>query len=189
LAQRRAGHGVLLEEEEARMLSFPWAFETAAIVCCGLGIVTGGTVEKRETIRDFEIVATLPKRTFSMGEPIPLTCEFRNNTDRNVRFWERGFYWNHLLTVRDENGREAPLTETGKEFRQSFSPNGDPGKTLPVTVGARSSYRSLSDDGVNNLRQLYHLRPGKYRVRVLLLDNREPGYNIIAKPVDFVVKP
>lgn len=138
----------------------------------------------------YGLFVTLPRDTFAAGEPIPLRCEFRNRSESPVTIWRSGFFTNHFVSVRDEAGREPPLTVEGRMCRASFAPRGPRPKNYPATIppgGAvlLAGKRSAKVD----LAEMYRLTPGRYAVAVVYEEHQEPAMKLSSDWVEFEVKP
>lgn len=115
----------------------------------------------------------LPRKSFELGESIPMNLEFVNESGREFTIWECGFCLNHRLEVEDEQGRKAPLTEMGEKCQQRFSPGGPRDRNYPVHLAPGDSYRRPS---VPSLGYYFHLEPGAYRARVTYEDGEDETY-------------
>jgi uncharacterized protein (TIGR03067 family) len=106
---------------------------------------------------------SLAKARFEVGEAIPVSYVVRNVSKEVQTLWHSGFWPNHLILVKDADGKEPPLTAFGKQCRQAFSPGGERGKNAPVKVpagGEDAAYEQY------DLAKLYDLsRPGRYTVQ------------------------
>ena len=142
------------------------------------------------TVKPYELIARLPKKTFKLGDPVELFLEFKNNTDRSVTIWNCGLFPNHRFLVRTKRGKEAQLTETGRKWRSLFgSRNRD--KTYSIIVAPRRSYKY--EGKPIPLELLYDLPPGHYEVVVTYSDyeKHESLCKIEAssEPIGFTVIP
>lgn len=129
-----------------------------------------------------------PRTSFRLGESISLDIEFLNAADHAVVIFLGGSFWmNHLIEVRDVQGQQPPLTELGERCRKLFSPDGahDRGRAFAIKAGARHGCGNDAD-----LANLFQLKPGKYRVRVIYDEQHPPGIlRCNSNWVDFEVEP
>jgi hypothetical protein len=115
--------------------------------------------------------ASLPRRQFHAGEPIKLSLHFTNLSDQPVTIWQSGFWPNHRVLLTDEEGREPPLTNEGRERLAAFSPEGERSKNVPRVLQAG---RSMVEMRSLDLTELYEVKKGRYRVRVTYHDLQGP---------------
>jgi RNA polymerase sigma factor (sigma-70 family) len=108
---------------------------------------------------------TLPKAKFAIGEAIEVKYELKNVSKDEQTVWHSGFWANHLIVVKDADGKEPALTEFGKRLRKAFSPGGERGKNAPVKVppgGEDAAYERY------DLTWLYNLtKSGRYTVQYI----------------------
>jgi RNA polymerase sigma factor (sigma-70 family) len=126
---------------------------------------------------------------FAVGDPIPVVYVVRNVSKFEQVIWHSGFWPNHLIIVKDADGKEPLPTEFGKQCRQAFSPGGPRDKNVPVKVPAGG------EDGAYekyDLTKLYDLaKPGRYTVQYLYeekqggwegrLPSNEAPFEIVAR--------
>src|SRR5205085_1601682 len=74
---------------------------------------------------------TLKKPRFLVGEPIQVHYVVRNVASVAQTIWHSGFWPNHLVLVKEANGKEAPLTGVGQAVRHAFAPDGVRDKNFP----------------------------------------------------------
>ncbi len=132
---------------------------------------------------------TLPRDTFAVGEAVPVTYVVKNVSGHEQTLWHCGFWPNHQVLVRDAAGKEPPLSELGRQRRQSFAPGGERDKNVPVAVppgGEDAAYEKY------NLAALYDLsRPGRYTVQYVYeekhggwegrLPSNQAGFEVVAR--------
>ncbi len=130
---------------------------------------------------------TLPREKFTVGEAIPVTYVIKNFSKDEQTTWHSGFWPNHMIVVKDADGKEPPLTERGRQVRKAFAPEGGRDKNAPVKLkpGAEDSAWTKYD-----LQELYDLsKPGRYTVQYVYqegaLANRLPSnvvnFEIVAR--------
>lgn len=108
---------------------------------------------------------TLAKQKFVIGEPIDVKYVVKNVSKVEQVLWHSGFWANHLVLVRDADGKELPLNWTGERQRQAFSPGGERGKNVPWPL---PSGEVDAAEGNYDLTSFYFLtRPGKYTVQYI----------------------
>jgi hypothetical protein len=128
-------------------------------------------------------LASLPKQRFSRGEPIPLSFEIRNNSDRAVTIWHSGFWPNHVIKVRGQDGKEPALTPSGEERRRAFRPESPRRKNVPIEIKAGDS--SIKESPID-LNDLYDLPPGSYTCEITYDDAQAPTpLHITSAPIAF----
>jgi RNA polymerase sigma-70 factor (ECF subfamily) len=115
---------------------------------------------------------TLAREKFEVGEATLVKYVVNNVSHAEQVIWHRGFWPNHVLVVKDADGKEPPLTEFGSQCRKAFSPNRTHGgKRVPVKVppgGEDGAYEEY------DLTKHFHIsRPGRYTVQYLY-DDRQP---------------
>ena len=77
--------------------------------------------------------------------------------------WHSGFWPNHLILVKDADGKEPPLTAFGRQCRKAFSPGGERGKNFPVKVAAGGE--DAAYEKYDLTRHFDLSAPGRYTVR------------------------
>jgi RNA polymerase sigma factor (sigma-70 family) len=125
-------------------------------------------------VRGLRAKIMLPKERFAVGEAIPVTYIVKNVSQEEQILWHSGFWPNHLILVEDAAGKEPPLTESGQQCRNAFSPNGERKKNVRVPVaagGADAAYEKY------DLTSLYDLtRPGRYTVQYVYEEKLGSGW-------------
>jgi beta-lactamase regulating signal transducer with metallopeptidase domain len=108
---------------------------------------------------------SLATQKFLIGEPIEMKYAVKNVSSAEREIWHSGFWPNHLILVRDADGKEPPLTWMGQRYREVFSPGGSRDKNAPVAMppgGEDAAYEKY------DLTKLYELtKPGKYTVEYI----------------------
>jgi RNA polymerase sigma factor (sigma-70 family) len=108
---------------------------------------------------------TLAKAKFALGEAIKVEYMVKNVTKEEQTIWHSGFWPNHLIVVKDADGKEPALTEFGKQLRKAFSPGGERFKNSPVKVppgGEDAAYEKY------DLTWLYNIgKSGRYTVQYI----------------------
>ena len=112
------------------------------------------------TPEGFALVASLPKRTFR-DEPIPLTCEFQNQTRSPATIYACGFWPNHRVIVTDRQGVEPPMTKKGELCLARYKSDARDKNSKMIVKGGGSSKETIDVAG------LHHYRPGTYRLKVI----------------------
>jgi RNA polymerase sigma factor (sigma-70 family) len=116
-------------------------------------------------VKGLRAKVTLPKKTFAVGAAIQATYTVKNVSKVEQTVWHSGFWLNHLVLVRDADGKEPPLTPLGEQGRKAFSPGGERWKNVAVKVppgGADAAYE------LYDLAKLYDLsKPGRYTVQYI----------------------
>ena len=130
------------------------------------------------------LVAGLPKSTFHQGEPIPLSCTFRNGTRSPVTIYRCNFCPNHRVIVTDRDGVELPMTEAGQVCLAIYE-SGARDQNIKVVVEAGESSAETVD-----VARLYHYRPGRYRLEVVFdEDFAEPDpLKLVSEAVEFEIE-
>src|SRR5262249_20856452 len=115
---------------------------------------------------------TLAKEKFEVGEATPVKYVVKNVSHDEQVIWHRGFWPNHVLVVKDADGKEPPLTEFGSQCRKAFSPNRTHGgKRVPVKVPPGGEDRAYEEYDLTTHFDVS--RPGRYTVQYLY-DDRQP---------------
>jgi RNA polymerase sigma factor (sigma-70 family) len=114
-------------------------------------------------VKGLRAKVTLPKTKFAVGAAIPVTYTVKNVSKEEQTLFHCGFWPNHLILVRDADGKEPPLTPFGQQTRKAFEPAGERTKNVAVKVppgGEDAAYEKY------DLVKLYDLsRPGRYTVQ------------------------
>jgi hypothetical protein len=105
------------------------------------------------------------KETFAVGEPILATYMEANFSAKEQGLLDRGFWSNHLVFVRDAQGKEVPLTACGQELRDTFGPQG-PAKMSVRVVTWNPPPGGTGPSFGHDLTKIFDLsRPGRYTVQ------------------------
>lgn len=121
---------------------------------------------------------------FAAQDPIAVHLKIDNGRPDSITLWSCGFWPNHRVEITDENGEEPPLTEFGRNVRKAFA-SGARDKNVPFVVqpGKSGSYTS------GDLRKMYEMKPGKYKVQVLFNEVTPPSpIRIVSQPISFELK-
>jgi RNA polymerase sigma factor (sigma-70 family) len=114
-------------------------------------------------VKGLRAKVTLAKQKFAIGEAIEVKYLVKNVSKNEQTVWHSGFWPNHLIFVKDADGKEPPLTAYGKERRQAFSPGGERSKNVPWKIpsgGEDAAYEPY------DLTKLYDLgKSGRYTVQ------------------------
>jgi RNA polymerase sigma-70 factor (ECF subfamily) len=115
-------------------------------------------------VKGLRAKVSLARDKFEVGELILAAYVVKNVSNVEQTLWHSGFWPNHLIIIKDADGKEPPLTEHGKECRRVFSPGGERlRKNVAVKVpagGEDAAYEKC------DLTKLYDLsRPGRYTVQ------------------------
>jgi hypothetical protein len=121
--------------------------------------------------QDVSAVASLSKKTFKHGEPISVSFTITNRSGGQITIWLSGFWPNHYINVRDQNGIEPPLTAVGQERRKAFQPSGPRRKNIPFVLKPNDVFQN---DIRPDLSDLYQLGPGRYTVEITYDDRQSP---------------
>src|SRR5262249_41436980 len=107
---------------------------------------------------------TLPKKRYVVGEVIPVAYLIENVSKQDQVLHNCGFFGNHLILVVDAAGREAPLTELGRQCQEGFR-SGPRKKDVPVKVPPGGQHASSEK---YDLTRFYDLsQPGRYSVQFI----------------------
>jgi hypothetical protein len=116
---------------------------------------------------------SLATQNFLIGERIDVKYKVKNVSSGEQIIWHSGFWPNHLMLVRDADGKEPPLTWMGQRYREAFSPGGPRDKNAPVAVppgGEDAAYEEY------DLTKLYELiKAGTYTVQYIY-DEEQGGW-------------
>jgi hypothetical protein len=132
---------------------------------------------------------TIAQHHYAVGEPIQAKYVVKNVSKVKQTLWHSGFWPNHLILVRDAQGKKPLLTPEGRLRRRAFAPVGEWSKKIPWTLqpGAEDA-----TEGNYDLTTLFDLsNPGRYTVQYLyearqgfwegmLLSNTAP-FEVVAK--------
>jgi RNA polymerase sigma factor (sigma-70 family) len=114
-------------------------------------------------VKGLRAKVTLAKKRFKVGEAIPVKYTVKNVSKVEQIVWHSGFWFNHLILVRDAKGKEPPLTVLGQQCRKSFSPGGPRKKNAPVKIPPDREDTAYEQ---YDLAKLYDLsKPGRYTVQ------------------------
>jgi hypothetical protein len=116
---------------------------------------------------------SLAKAKFALGEAIQVKYVVKNVSKEEQTVWHSGFWPNHLIVVKDVDGKEPALTEFGKQLRKAFSPGGKRGKNAPVKVPAGGE-----DTAYENYDVTWHYnisKSGRYTVQYIY-EERQGGW-------------
>src|SRR5262249_19213000 len=117
---------------------------------------------------------SLAKEKFPVGVPIEVKDVVKNVSKEEQTLWHSGFWPNHLVIVRNADGKEPALTEFGQQRRKAFSPGGERFKNVPVKVragGEDTAYEQY------DLTKLYDLStPGRYTVQYVY-EEKQGGWD------------
>jgi RNA polymerase sigma factor (sigma-70 family) len=108
---------------------------------------------------------SLLRSKFIVGDPIEVSYVVKNVSKEEQTLWHSGFWPNHQVIVHDLFGKEAPLTNFGRQARRAFSPGGvrDENALVKVPPGGEDA-----TEGKYDLLRLYDLsRPGVYTVQYI----------------------
>jgi RNA polymerase sigma factor (sigma-70 family) len=116
-------------------------------------------------IKGLRAKITLARAKFAVGEAIEVRYVVKNVSKEEQTVWHSGFWPNHLILVKDADGKEPALTEFGKERREAFSPGGVRKKSTPVDVppgGEDAAYEKV------DIARLYNMsKSGRYTVQYI----------------------
>lgn len=105
--------------------------------------------------------------TFPAGQPVEVCYRIKNVSEKEQILWNCGFWPNHRLVMTDAAGVEVPLTEAGQLMQSAFDPTGPRRKNIPVRLAPAGIDAQLPK---LDLRQLFKLESGTYRIRCLYHD-------------------
>jgi hypothetical protein len=131
-------------------------------------------------VKGLRAKVSVPQGRFAVGEAMPVKYVVKNVSQEEQTLWHRGFWPNHVIVVKDAEGKERSLTEFGSQCRKAFAPNRrhdkdtpEGGKSVPVKVppgGEDSAYEQY------DLTKLFDLsRPGRYTVQYLYDERQREG--------------
>ena len=99
------------------------------------------------------------------GQPIEIQYSKRNVSKVDLTIWHSGFWPNHQIIVKDFAGKEAALTDFGKQVRAAFNPGGPRDKNFSMNLKPNEEDNS---QGAYDLNRLFNLSMhGKYTVQVI----------------------
>jgi hypothetical protein len=140
---------------------------------------------------------TLPKEKFTVGEAIPVTYVIKNVSKDEKSVWDCGFWHNHLILVKNAEGKQEWVTEGEglkifafdlrgpEEFKRfGLEPRGDRAKDVrvPIKPGAEDSAYEKYD-----LTRFYGLtEPGHYTVQYIY-QNEGPESRLPSNTVMFEI--
>jgi hypothetical protein len=114
---------------------------------------------------------SLVRTRFAVGEAIIPTFSIKNVSKSQLTIWQPGFWFNHLVIVKDANEKEVPLTELGEATRRAFSPSGPRRKYLPIDLapGGENTVEVPQD-----ITLLYDLsKSGYYTIQIIYEEQGE----------------
>jgi RNA polymerase sigma factor (sigma-70 family) len=140
-------------------------------------------------VKGLRAKVSLAEEQFEAGEAVPVKYVVKNVSKEEQTLWHSGFWPNHLIAVKDADGKEAPLTDFGRQCRKAFAPGGDRWKNVSVKVppgGQDAAYEPY------DLTKLFDLsRPGRYTVQYVYeekqggwggrLPSNQAAFQVIAK--------
>jgi RNA polymerase sigma factor (sigma-70 family) len=116
-------------------------------------------------VKGLRAKVTLAKAKFAVGEAIEVGYVVKNVSKDEQTVWHSGFWANHLILVKDADGKEPALTEFGKARHKAFSPGGERGKNAPVKVPAGGEDTAYENYDVT---WLYNIsKSGRYTVQYI----------------------
>jgi uncharacterized protein (TIGR03067 family) len=116
-----------------------------------------------DEVKELRARVSLAEQKFPVGEPIEVKYVVKNVSKEEQTLWHSGFWPNHLVIVRNADGKEPALTEFGQQRRKAFSPGGERFKNVPVKVPAGGEDTASEQ---YDLTKLYDLAtPGRYTVQ------------------------
>jgi hypothetical protein len=122
-------------------------------------------------------------------KPINAELKFTNRLiDQPITIWDSAFWPNHKVLIQDEERDvDVPLTEMGKRYLKMFTPKGGPrDHNAPIAIPPGGSFPETVPV---DLKLLYQLKPGKYRVQVLYEDVQPPTpMRLYSNPVAFTIE-
>jgi RNA polymerase sigma factor (sigma-70 family) len=143
-------------------------------------------------VKGLRAKVTLAKDKFQVGEAVPATYVVKNVSKEEQTLWHSGFWPNHLIVVKDADGKEPPLTEFGRQRRQAFSPGGERSKNVAVNVPAGGEDAAYEKYDLTKLHDLS--RPGRYTVQYVYeekqggwegrLPSNEAAFEVVAAKED-----
>jgi RNA polymerase sigma factor (sigma-70 family) len=155
-----------------------------------------GRVEPRRKADDFgeevkglRARVTIAQQHYAVGEPIQAKYVVKNVSKVKQTLWHSGFWPNHLILVRDAQGKKPLLTPEGRLRRRAFAPVGEWSKKIPWTLQP-----GVEDptEGNYDLTTLFDLtNPGRYTVQYLyearqgfwegMLLSNKASFEVVAK--------
>lgn len=118
------------------------------------------------------MIAKTDKKIYSEDNAILLSAEFKNNETDPVTIWCRGIWPNHRISVQNEKGQDADLTQEGVMVKGTYDDrkNGSD-KSFPVVINSGRTYWSVNDI---DLRKYFKLPKGRYKIKVRYADEHKP---------------
>ncbi|GGA36234.1 hypothetical protein [Okeania sp. KiyG1] len=114
---------------------------------------------------------SLIQTRFAVGEAIIPTFSIKNVSKKQLTIWQPGFWFNHLVIVKDINDKEIPLTELGEATRRAFSPGGPRRKNLPIDLAPGDENTVEVPQDITLLYEL--LKPSYYTIQIIYEEQGE----------------
>jgi hypothetical protein len=132
----------------------------------------------------------LNRTTFKEKGKTPINAElkFTNRLlDEPITIWRSGFFLNHKVLIQDEKDQaDAPLTALGEKYLKMFTPGGPRDGNVPLEIQPGESH---IEKVPVDLRVLYKLKPGEYRVKVLYEETQPPTpLRVYSNQVTFTIE-
>ncbi len=131
-----------------------------------------------------EVRMTLPQNEFGIGNLIKPSFAITNRTGESITYWASGFWPNHLIVIRDAEGREPRWTPRGDQCRRAFAPGGSRRKNFPIELKPGETW----EETLLSLEKLLVLKPGTYCVQTRYHDEQPPTpLNLVTPVITFKV--
>jgi hypothetical protein len=116
---------------------------------------------------------SLVRTRYAVGEAIIPTFSIKNVSKSQLTIWQPGFWFNHLVNIKDANEKEVSLTELGEVARRAFSPGGLRRKNLPIDLapGDENTVEVPQD-----ITSLYDLSKPSYYTIQIIYEERGEGW-------------
>lgn len=118
-----------------------------------------------------QAIVRLPQTRFAVGKAIVPIFIIKNLSERRITIWQCGFWCNHLVIVKNANGKAVPLTDLGKITRQRFSPDGPRRKNLPIYLAPGSENEVVIPQSLTAIYELS--KTGNYTIQIIYEDRGE----------------
>ncbi len=122
----------------------------------------------------------LERESCRVGQPIAAWFRIRNASDQTRTIYQCGFYPNHQVIVRDEQGRLVAPTALGRRAQDAFAPSGPRRKNVPIDLAPGDTNEAQLPDSLTSLLEL--TTPGVYRVQVTYEERSLPWIGRLESP-------
>jgi hypothetical protein len=153
-----------MQMSQTLLLPKAQAAVAALVVCCVASACR--TVNQKTIMNDERVVKRCEKEGIVLEASVPkkaattskVIAEIRliNRRDRDIVFYESGYYDDCRIDLKDERGEECPYTDFGQRHLTARSWDYGSESHKSITVKPQEWYRWIID-----LSQLFVLKPGK----------------------------